>query len=100
MCIDLRKEQPIRLADVPKLNWILPRRNGRPLHIATIHRWCLRGIRGVRLEFVQFGGTRVTSEAALWRFFERLGSTRQELPRSGDRQNAKQLEEELDRAGL
>ena len=68
MCIDLTVETPIPLADVPKLGWIPRRRGGRRLHVSTVHRWCGAGLRGVRLECVQLGGTRVTTEAALQRF--------------------------------
>jgi hypothetical protein len=71
MSIDLTVEPPIPLADVPRLTW-LRGRGGRRLHVATVHRWCTRGIRGARLEFVQRGGTRVTTEAALVRFFRTL----------------------------
>jgi hypothetical protein len=51
---------------------LAPGPGGRRLHVATVHRWCTRGIRGTRLEFVQRGGTRVTTEAALVRFFSTL----------------------------
>jgi hypothetical protein len=41
---------------------------GRP-HISTLHRWRLRGVRGVRLESVLIGGRRYTSLQALELFF-------------------------------
>jgi hypothetical protein len=47
-------------------------RNGRPLHLSTLHRWSLRGIRGVRLESIVVCGTKCTSVEALQRFFTRL----------------------------
>ena len=37
-------------------------------HVSTIHRWRLRGIRGIRLETVLIGGRRFTSREALARF--------------------------------
>lgn len=37
-------------------------------HISTIHRWRLRGIRGVKLESCLIGGNRYTSKEALHRF--------------------------------
>ena len=40
---------------------------GRP-HLATLHRWRVRGIRGVRLETLLIGGRRFTSLEALRRF--------------------------------
>jgi hypothetical protein len=94
MSIDLLREPGIPLSEVPKLPW-LRGRGGRRLHLATIHRWCSRGIRGTRLEFVQRGGTRVTTEAALLRFFagltggrlpESTGAARQRLLMDVDRE--------------
>jgi len=41
---------------------------GKP-HSSTLHRWRLRGIRGVRLETILIGGVRYTSREALQRFF-------------------------------
>ena len=43
---------------------------GKP-HISTLHRWRLRGVRGVKLETVLIGGRRFTSDEALSRFFAR-----------------------------
>jgi hypothetical protein len=59
--INLLNEAPISLSEASRL---LP---GRP-HIATIHRWRLRGVRGVCLETVLVGGRRYTSRQALERF--------------------------------
>ena len=38
----------------------------------TIWRWCRRGIRGIRLEYLRLGHRVVTSEAAIGRFAQRL----------------------------
>jgi hypothetical protein len=72
MDIDLTRETAVALAEVPRLPWIPRRRGGRRLHIATVHRWCSAGVRGVQLEYVQVGGTRVTTVEALVRFFASL----------------------------
>jgi hypothetical protein len=40
---------------------------GRP-HLSTLHRWRLRGVRGIRLETCLIGGRRFTSREALERF--------------------------------
>jgi Protein of unknown function (DUF1580) len=72
MSIDLTREPAIRFADVSKLPWLPQRRRGQRLHVATVFRWAQRGIHGHRLEYVQLGGCKVTTEAALRRFFERL----------------------------
>jgi len=72
MAIDIRNEELIRLSDVPSLKNLPRREDGRRLHISTIYRWTTAGVRGVRLETVQVGGTRCTSEDALQRFFNEL----------------------------
>ena len=43
---------------------------GRRISPSTLHRWRLRGCRGVKLETLLIGGTRTTSTEALQRFFE------------------------------
>ncbi len=47
--------------------WIGSRTGRRP-NISTLHRWALRGCRGVRLETQAVGHVRYTSEAAILRF--------------------------------
>ena len=42
---------------------------GGPVHVSTIHRWRIKGIRGVRLSTILRGGIRCTSDAAIERFF-------------------------------
>jgi len=37
-------------------------------HVATLHRWRLKGVHGVRLETVRIGGRRYTSQEAISRF--------------------------------
>jgi hypothetical protein len=47
----LRDAIPLR--EVPPL---LPRlRNGKPVHVGTVYRWCLRGVRGRRLRHFRVG---------------------------------------------
>ena len=70
MAIDLQTETVFTFAEAAKR---LPRRRqGRPVHVATIHRWAKAGVRGVRLESLRLGGGLVTSAEALQRFAERL----------------------------
>lgn len=45
------------------------RRMGRPVNTSCIYRWMSSGCRGVKLEFIQVGGSRFTSREALDRFF-------------------------------
>ena len=70
MAIDVFQEHVLTLAETAK---ILPRRRaGRKVHISTIYRWATRGLRGIRLETVQIGGTACTTREALQRFFDDL----------------------------
>ena len=48
------------------------RRGGKRVNVATLYRWTTHGCRGERLEHIQIGGTRFTSQEALQRFFERV----------------------------
>ena len=68
--IDTAVENLIPLRDVPRL--LPPRPNGKRLHISSVYRWTLRGVKGVRLETVKIGGTAYTSREAIQRFSERL----------------------------
>jgi hypothetical protein len=53
------------------------RRNGRPTHVSTLHRWRSKGVRGVRLEAVRVGGIWHTSTEAVERFVTQLSSADQ-----------------------
>lgn len=50
----------------------LPRINGRRPHTSTLWRWCRKGCRGTRLEYVRVGSKIATSREALDRFFYAL----------------------------
>lgn len=63
--IDLSSETVLTLSEAART---LP---AGKVHLSTIHRWRLRGVRGVKLETALRGGTRVTSREALERFFAR-----------------------------
>lgn len=53
----------------------VPRPQGaRAPHRATVQRWALHGVRGVRLEVVRIGGSVYTSREALSRFIERTNA--------------------------
>ena len=71
------------------------------VHLSTLHRWRLRGVKGVKLETLMIGGRRYASVEALSRFFERTtqaadgGSAMQ---RSAD--VSRRVERQLDEAGL
>lgn len=63
--IDLETEPLLTLAQAARS---LP--GGGSVNISTIHRWRLRGSRGVKLETVLRGGVRYTSAEAIRRFIE------------------------------
>jgi Protein of unknown function (DUF1580) len=70
--IDASSESLIALADVPA--HLPKRRGGKRPHVSCIYRWAQHGCKGVVLETLQCGGTKVTSREALQRFFERLSA--------------------------
>jgi hypothetical protein len=96
-------ETLITLAQAAALAWI-PRRRGRSgrLHISTLWRWALKGIRGIKLEVIKIGGTLCTSEAALRRFFDRLanGNTAAEPPVRPAALSQEEVERQLDELGV
>ena len=61
--IDLSREQPLSLAQAAK---ILGRSH------PTIYRYCVEGVRGVRLETVRLGKARITSIGSIQSFLDRL----------------------------
>ncbi|MHB8956041.1 MAG: DUF1580 domain-containing protein [Pirellulaceae bacterium] len=63
MSIDLTTETPKTLA---KAAHTLP---GGAVHVSTMHRWRMKGVRGVRLETFLRGGIRYTTDEAIRRFF-------------------------------
>ena len=62
------RENLIRLADVPALEW-LPIRNGKPINLGTVYRWVTRGVRGRRLQVARVGGMMTTTLSWLDDFF-------------------------------
>jgi len=69
MAIDIHNETVLSLTEATK---VLPRLNGKRPSISTLWRWCRKGLRGVRLEYIRLGRSIATSEEALNRFFEAL----------------------------
>jgi hypothetical protein len=70
---DPSEERPIPLSKAARLP-LMPMRDDKPPHPTTLLRWCLHGIRGVKLESMNCGGMRCTSEQSIRRFFERLST--------------------------
>ena len=80
-----------------------PSRAGRPTHVATVHRWRLRGLRGVRLEAVRLGGVWYTSYEALQRFAARLAGETDGGPAATGTASAvpgRAIDAALDRLGI
>lgn len=69
MSINLHNEDLLSLADAAKK---LPAFNGKHVHTSTLWRWCITGVRGIRLEHVRVGARICTSVQALSRFMNRL----------------------------
>ncbi|RLS79021.1 MAG: DUF1580 domain-containing protein [Planctomycetota bacterium] len=63
MQIDLTNETPIRLSQAKNKFF-----GDKPVSIATLHRWRLRGVRGTKLETFLSGGSRMTTLEAIARF--------------------------------
>lgn len=72
------------------------------IHVATIHRWSRKGIKGKRLETVLVGGVRYTSAAALARFVRSLNEGVPALlaPPAREQQRVKKTERLLNSARL
>ena len=75
MSIDMQTERVGGLADVAR--W-LPRFQGTKIHNSTLWRWCSRGVRGVRLEYLRLGGRILTSVEAVARFSVELAKLDQQ----------------------
>ncbi|MEI8371872.1 MAG: DUF1580 domain-containing protein [Planctomycetota bacterium] len=72
MAIDITTETVI--APTRATHLCPERRRGVRPNVATIYRWMMNGVRGIRLESIVVGGTRCTSVEAMQRFFDTLTS--------------------------
>lgn len=69
MAIDIHNETILSLTEAAK---VLPRVNGKRPAVSTLWRWCRKGLRGVRLDYIRVGRKIATSREALNRFFTAL----------------------------
>lgn len=82
------------------------RGRGKPVHVATIHRWIQKGIRGVHLEAVRVGGVLYTNRRALQAFADRstqrdFGAAASNGGRCGQSpRQARHIDAQLDAAGI
>lgn len=99
--VDLINETVLSFTDLARR---LPsRRNNRPTHVGTIHRWRLRGVKGVKLAAARLGGTWVTSLEAYTRFCDaltRLAGPSDEMPASSIPSDCSRTEQLLDDFGV
>lgn len=99
LSIDLSRETPITLS---KASRNVP---GGPVHVSTIHRWRLKGCRGVRLDTFLRGGIRHTTFEALERFFAATtavadGNTPPSLTKRQREREISRAEREATEAGI
>lgn len=111
MPIDIANEMLLSLTEATKA---LPPVNGRRPAIATLWRWCRKGLRGVRLDYVRVGRNIATSREALNRFVNALAASDSHLcdseihkcdprPTASSRDRKRMLDDAdkiLDRAGI
>ena len=99
--IEIRREKVLTLQQAAA--------NAKPkkVHVSTMHRWRLRGVRGVKLETALRGGQRVTSEEAIERFHQRVtaaadGQAPESHSRTSGARKAEvdQAERDLDQMGV
>ena len=70
-----------KLLAIQKVPDYLPTRRGKKIHITTVYRWVLKGVRGKILESTLLGGVRYTSLEALERFLSTTTAELQEARR-------------------
>ena len=76
---------------------------GKRLALATLHRWKLKGVHGVRLETILIGGMRYTSREAISRFIAAQNADESTVPTISPAQRSRQAkaaQQELARAGV
>lgn len=96
--IDHAKEALVPLCKAAKL---LPSsRTPDGQHVATLHRWARKGVRGARLEVIRLGGTTCTSHEALARFFAAQSSEDGGYPASAPQNRSARTQEILREGGL
>jgi Protein of unknown function (DUF1580) len=79
------REDLLRLADAAK---IIP---SHP-HTSTLWRWCLKGVKGVRLQTLVVGGRRYTTMTYLTEFIAHLSASRTTEPIAESSQRTTQKE--------
>lgn len=73
--------------------WLPPSRTGKPVHSSVLHRWAEKGIRGIRLQTWRVGGQRMTTQAALEEFLQKLNADSPAAEREIDTEVARRAKE-------
>jgi hypothetical protein len=98
MAIDLTRDEVFPLTTAAGR---LPSvRGGRSVHVGTLHRWARKGVRGIRLDVIQLGGTLCTSQRSLREFFEALTSKQQPAESKTAAADTSTVDRQLDALGL
>ena len=90
--IDIVNEEMISFAKIPA--WC-EKHLGHRVNRSTVHRWRLRGARGIKLETVLIGGRRYSSLEALLRFFDSTTAAEDgvDSPQLNTHQRKREIEE-------
>lgn len=59
---------------------LLPKIGGRKVAVSTLWRWCTKGLRGVRLQYVRVGRKICTTREFLLQFFSELAELDERVP--------------------
>src|SRR5262245_1365187 len=104
--IDLNTERLVTLSQLARR--LPPRRNDRPVHPSTVHRWRMHGVRGVRLECIRVGSAWCTSLESFGRWVQQLTAletpsqpaTSPSLPSPHSAEEMRKVDDALDQAGI
>ena len=98
MSIDTERETLVSFSDARSSF-----RDGRRKSLATLHRWRLRGVNGVKLETCLIGGMRLTSLEAIDRFIAAQNRDEASPPAitlAQRRRQSESAQQELERMGV
>lgn len=104
MAIDVTREPPIPLAQVPRLPCVPRQADGKFQHPSMWVRYAKRGLKKgstrIFLETVKAGSKLCTSEAAIARFYAALSNAQVAQSAISDEARKTEIERRLDEAGL
>ncbi|QDV45779.1 hypothetical protein Enr13x_56590 [Stieleria neptunia] len=94
-------DDPLRMIRVSAAAKVVEKITGERPHVATLHRWASRGLKGVRLRTAYAGGHRRTTEKWIREFFEAVTASANggRKPKRLDQDAASRANDELAAAG-